>query len=193
MTHTMNRLVNVFGSLGYTALAVQWLWSMLIISIPYVDNDSFRGYMMPAESSSTPTPLVTDIPEPVATVLMLVVVLFAISISIYAIIAVPRSAGKAGGKATKVAVQAAVPKISKHKKLTKKERIGLSERLTWGVKALLVVLPLLLSLLPIHDAVPLDRDVVIAASILLAIISLLWFTLQFIVVKIYKIDPANVW
>lgn len=190
----MKRIIaNAFGTLGYVSLLMQWLWVALTLGYPLIANETFKAAFLPEPTPSATPSLSITTPEPIATIFMVVAVIFALSVTVYMIFSVPRTIGRVGNKVTIKSAEKIVPYVTHHKKVSKKRQKTLLERSTWSVKLILAVLPALISLLPLSEKVELSSSVVSGVAVLCASLTLLYFGCQFIIAKIGKIDPNDIW
>lgn len=185
---------NAFGALGYSSAIVQWFWSILAISLPLFTNDTAKQFFLPQKDSSRQieVPSIT-MPSQLETIIVVLSVTFAIGLTIYALIALPKTVGKGGKKITEKTAKATLPHVAHKKKLSKKQKRRLIERITWTVKLLMVLLPALALLIPPAAELGLPHAVVAGAGLIFASVSLISFGLQFALVKLWRIPSNQVW
>lgn len=184
---------NIFGALGYLSLVIQWLWMGLVIGAPFVASDFFKNLLLP-ETDPTPTDSISmNVPEPIGIIFMVLAVIFALGVTIYAIVAVPSSIARTGQKATLKTAQVIVPRITHHKHVSKKREKTLIERITWSVKLLLTLVPVIALSVPPDDIVGLSHSVVVGVGLFCGAATVVWFSLEFAIAKLGKIEPRNVW
>ena len=186
-------IANIFGTLGYMSLIVQWLWAGLTLGFPLFASDEFRTVFLPEPTTPAEPAVSVSIPEPIAIMFMVLALIFAIGITIYMIVAVPRTIGRVGKKVTVKSAEKIVPYVTHHKHISKKRKKTLLERITWSVKLALLALPILALLIPVSDDLGLAGEVVTGVGLLCAGFTLAWFGLQFLVAKLGALDPRDVW
>lgn len=184
---------NIFGTLGYMSLLLQWLWAGLTLGYPLIASDQFQTVFLPKPTTPTEPALSVTVPDPIAIIFMILAVIFAVGVTIYMIIAVPRTIGRVGKKVTIKSAETIAPYVTHHKKVSKKRQKSLLERISWSVKFTLAILPLLAALLPVSSKLGLSASVVIGIAIICASFTLLWFMAQFIVAKIGGLDAKDIW
>lgn len=187
------RIANSLGTLGYASVMFQWLWMTIVIATPLLSYEFAAPLFLPPENSTPVEPISADIPGPVAVIIMVLAVVFTITLIIYATIAVPRTIGHSGQKVTKVSAQVVLPHVTHRRKITKKQKKRLLERITWSIKLVLVAIPLVALLLPVSTDLGLERDVVIGFGLFCAAVSMLWFGLQFIYARLTGIPNDRLW
>lgn len=186
-------IANIFGTLGYMSLIVQWLWAGLTLGFPLFASKEFQTIFLPEPTTPVePTVSSVSIPEPIAIILMVLASLFAIAISIYMVLAVPRTIGKVGKKVTVKSAETIAPYVTHHKRISDKRKKTLLERITWSVKAALLALPVLALLIPVSSDLGLTNEVVIGVGLTCAGFTLTWFGLQFLVVKLGALDQNDI-
>lgn len=186
-------IANVFGTLGYVSVMFQWLWMLVVLATPILSSDFAAPLFLPSENSTPVQPLATDIPGPIATIFMVLAVAFAISVTIYAVVAVPRTIGRSGQKVTQVSAQVVLPRLTHHRKITKKRQKTLLERISWSIKLVLLAIPVIALLAPVSAELGLEREVVVGFGLYCALMSVLWFGLQFIFARLARLPNDRLW
>lgn len=185
-------LANSFGTLGYISVAFQWVWSLLLLCYPVITDDA--GFLSPQRpitlhQSSLKfdpqlTPLVTFIAV-LTTVLILV-------ITVITLVRLPKTIGKKAGTISQSTARAAIPLVTRHRKVTKKERLRLSYRIILALKCLLVALPLLLIVF-VQPIEQLGSPTMWTIGVFAAGCSLFYFVTQQVIAAIGKITPTELW
>lgn len=191
----LGRTSNFIGGVGYMSVSLQWIWSSIPLLYPLTHSQVFKTYFMPKQGpkiapTETAGPVLS---QGIELVLIIAALVFAVGIIIFAIVAVPKSFGKAGKTVTTKGAEAMVPTITQHKKITKKQRLALLSRIGFGIKALLVVAPIGLLFIPLEGSFQLTRPTFIAAGLILAAGSLLLFIMQFVLAKSAKLPDNKIW
>lgn len=189
------KIANFFGAFGYVNISFQWLWCLLPLLLALVDNDTVQRLIFPAQPvSSTPTPTTGfALPSFVEIIIMIVAVVFALALTIYAMYLIPKSIGKTGQRITQKSATAVIPLITHKRKLSNKKRAKLQLQVSWSLKLALVLLPAFISLVVQPHRLQLDHTVFLAMGLAMMAWSLVLFGIQFGIMKIAKLDPKNIW
>lgn len=188
------KVANVFGSFGYLSILVQWFWWIAVVVLPYLQDSSIKTLLLPSPATEHTAAVSPSLPFGFQLVLGTLALLFSIAVVIYAIYAVPRTIGKAGKSLTQKSAEITVNHVKfHHKPLTKAARKRLFEYLTWTVKLLLIVLPCVLLFLPTHNGVAIPHEVVLAFGAFCAGMSLVWFTIQYLISRFARSDARTIW
>ena len=189
------RIANIFGSFGYLSILIQWFWFLAIVVLPYLESSSLKSLFLPTHDEHRQVVASTlSMPPIVQGIITVIAVLFTIAITLYAIYIIPRSVGKAGKTITQKSAQVTVMHLKHHHKpLTKPERKRAFEYLTWSVKLVLLLLPCVLLLLPIKDTLTIPHEIILLFGIFCAAMSLIWFGVQYIISRLSRSDPREIW
>lgn len=133
------------------------------------------------------------LPGPVQTVVIIGSILFAVGVTVYAAVSIPRMVGRTGQRLTRKAATKTVPIITHHKKITKKRERSLVERITWSIKAGIVLVPLLALAVPPSSVLALEHVVSIAFGLAVGALAVCSFGLQYLLAKIWRTDSQLVW
>ena len=195
MTHRpkTRQAANLFGALGYISCLIQWMLVFVIFILPTLDSDGFRGFFIPPETAPSQPTSTIALPPFLQSVLLIAAILFSLGIMIYAIISVPRAIGRTGGKVTHKAADVAVTHIVHRKHLTVKQQKTFIEHITWSIKLILTILPLLLLLLPSTATYTIPKEYILLFGAFCAGMTLLWFGIQYTIARISKLDSRIVW
>ena len=189
-------LANTFGIFGYISVTIQWLWIFLLYTYPYITGEKqFSGIFFPnTDASARIQPLTINFNiSPVLTMIItFVVILIILTITIIAIIRLPKEIGKTASQITHQTSDVIVPVVTKHKKISKKKRVTLSYKIINIIKALALIIPLLL-IFWTPKITYISTDILWFTSILLAALSLLWFSVQYTIASVVKIPKDLVW
>lgn len=183
------RLANFFGASGYFWMALQWLWTVIVVGYPLLGADI--SWLVPKSAGPAPAPVAISMPEPILFIFVGIVVVTSIAITIYALVMLPKNIAKSGSKASSKTVEALIPIITKNKTLPKKKRRLLSARIKLYFKLFAIVLPLALVLF--FNNSTLGNDVVRIVSITLADLSAVNFIVQYATAKLTKKDFSLLW
>ncbi len=186
-------IVNTFGVFGYLSLIMQWLWSAVILATPLFSNEATRSIFLPEHTVQPASTSSLELPEPLAWLFIVLAIVFSAAVIIYAVMAVPRTIGKTGRTITTKSAKVIVPHVTHHKHISKKREKALTERITWVVKLVLVIVPFLLLLVPPDSTLGLTHLVTLSVGGFCAVASLVWFATQYISARLAKIDARFVW
>lgn len=189
------RIVNALGAIGYLFLLTQWMWLVATVVLPVAMQPGVRDLFLP-NTEPRPERVVEardPLPEPVMMVMFGAAILFAVGIIIYAIISVPRAVGRGGQRVTQSVARQAVPVITHHQKITKKRERTLTERITWTIKAIAIIIPLILLAIPPGEIIELDHTVAAVFGAVVGLGSIAAFSLQLLLAKVWRIDSRFVW
>lgn len=189
------KLANLFGAAGYIALSLQWLWLTVTVVWPAVSNDAVTEFLIPQQSIDRTTPTAVDISMPsyVEIALVIVSIIFAIGVILYAVYAVPRAISKSGHAAINKAAKIAVQRTTHHQSVKPKRRQLLTARYVWILKSLAVFIPLALLLIPPASSLNLSHQVVAVAGIFLAGLSTVSFFMQILIAYLAKLPYKSLW
>lgn len=182
---------NVFGTLGYLSVLLQWTWTLLIICYPLLTAD--HSFLLPSQpiqpAHPSPEGLTTS---PVMVVVAITVTAFVLALTIVVLIRLPHRIGLRGASITHKTANLMIPLVTKHKPLPKKKQRELSYQVVLVIKVLLVLLPVA-GLLYIPAATPLSSLAIWSISIFCASWSIFYFGLQQLIGFLYKISLDRLW
>lgn len=181
--------VNVLGTLGYISVIFQWLWSVVTVAYPFLSSD--MSYIFPvAQTPAAPAPTAPPSPFAIGLVIVLTVIIFIFTL--YVLWKLPGAIGKRGGQTTKRAAEALMPVITRRKPVAKKERRRISRRLVLIIKGLIVLIPLA-ALVFANPVGELSREIIWIVGLFCAGCSSLYFSIQQLAVKLWKLPPEQIW
>lgn len=182
-------IVATLGALGYVSCTLQWLW-LGILFLPSL-LDSQKDLLLP--SAAEPLPAATfDFggSSLLMTGVGIAVTLIVLVISVVILARLPLSIAKTGNKATRGAAEVVLPIVSHHKKLPAKKRRQLAVWIAKVVKLALVIAPVKLLAITFLFEAPLPQDLIFMIGSILAISSIIWFSLEYLVAGWLKV-PAD--
>ena len=189
-------LVNTLGAFGYSSVLVQYLWTIITIGLPLLTSDMTKRVFLPQEPTE-PAPTIDPISLPgfVEQIIVVASVIFAVAIILYAIVAVPRGIGRAGQRITRTSAQTVSTGVQRHRHqpMGKKHKRRLVSRFTWSFKYALAIIPLFLLIVPVDPSIGLEQAVVIVVGLVAGGFSLLWFTLQYSLARLWHIGARDIW
>lgn len=185
-------IVTVFGVFGYLSCALQWLW-LGVLFLPQLLSSEAKNLLLPPSSeTSTPTSFNLDGDGLLITALGIAVTLIVLIITVVVLIRLPMGIAKTGNKVAKTAADTVLPVVTHHKKVSAKKRRMLTIRIIKIIKLLLVLLPMaLLATAFIFDA-PLPKELIFMIGSILAIGSLLWFSLEYITARWLRVPVDRI-
>src|SRR5690606_748368 len=95
------------GAAAYFMIVIQWFWLLVTTLVPVIASEEYQGFITPQRSEAAIEPLSFQLTMPPFVQMSVVVlsVIFAIGVSLYALYLVPRTVSRAGRKSVnKVAV-----------------------------------------------------------------------------------------
>lgn len=190
------RLTMIFGALGYMSVLMQWLWLAVTVIFPFLITSGLSTYFLPSEQQriqQAQPAIDMSLPAPLEIALVVAAVVFTLGVTMYALIAVPRTIGRAGKTLTQQSAAAAIPRLTHHRAISVTRRKALTEYITWAIKLIFVGLPLLALFIPTAASVGLSHIVVMYCGLFFGGWSLLMFSIQYCIAKLGRIDPHRVW
>lgn len=190
------RGVAIFGALGYMSVLMQWLWMGVTIIFPLISSSGMSTYFLPSEQQQAQQAIpAAEIAMPgwLQITLVVAAVLFTIAVTIYAIVAVPRTVGRIGKTVVQRSAKVAIPHLTHHRPVTAARRKTLVERITWSIKLVFVFIPLIALLVPTPPSVGLEHRIVLACGLFFGSWSLLMFGIQYVIARAGRVDPRQVW
>ncbi len=182
-------LANTLGTFGYISCLLQWLFVALLYLPLLANTDWFKDFITPKKVEQT-APVATATSSPLLIGLAIVFTVLMIGLSIYVVLRAPISIARTGKKATTKTATALVPLIVHHPLPAAKKR-RLTTRLIRITKFTMVLLPYLLTLLCVFITLSLPTGVIVFIGGILAIGSLVWFTVQYIVARWLGVKPEQ--
>lgn len=182
--------VNVLGTLGYISVIFQWLWSAVVVGYPLLSSDMDFLIPTPSETQVTQTTFAQPSPITIAVVVIITILIFAFTF--YALWKLPAAIGRRGAKATQQAAHALIPVITHHQATSKRER----RRLSWRIIAIIKLTLALLPIIALLFAQPIDKlpqEAVWIVAVFCMVCSLIYFGIQQLLVKFWRIDPESAW
>lgn len=192
MRYGHSRTVNIFGSLGYLSVFIQWLWISMIIAYPYLEDGTFSRLLQPSQSQSASTPVSFEIPLLIALPITILVTIVIIVVMVVTLVRLPKAIGKTSSVAAHLATDRAASYVSKHTHMRVVDEKKLSYRALIILKCAAVLLPLAISFVQLPRT-PLEYTLVIFVSALIAFFSLVYFGLQYLFARLARVNPVTIW
>lgn len=170
---------NFFGGLGYLSVILQWLWSAALLLPALLANEAIKDFLLPQPATKTSASVFQfDENSLIVVIISVVVTIIVLVVSAIILVRLPLSLIKTTRKTVDTTVNTIIPIASHHKKITKKERTVLSVKIRQFLKVAIVIIPLFSLCSLLFITTELRRDVIILIACLLAIGSIVWFSLQ---------------
>lgn len=186
---------NAFGALGYLFGALQWFWAvMLYFSVvqPFILFISSRDSGAASQAPS----FTFTLPGPVQAAIIIIVVVVMIALTIYMLIKIPMNIVKTSNKAVHKTTATMVPMVIKaqHKKDTPKARVKMASKLVIAVKALLVTIPVVLTVASgLLGKQSIDYSIAVIIGCGLACFSVAFFAVQYAAAGLFRIKLSDLW
>jgi heme/copper-type cytochrome/quinol oxidase subunit 4 len=187
-----SRWVNALGALGYLSLFVQWLWSIIMIGYPSLEDGSLTHFLQPSSTSDAIRLPDMVIPMAVALPFTIIVTVVVVVATLIAFFSLPRTIGKGGATVTHKAAKVSTDYAARHHHIKKSEKKRLDTRIIALLKITLSFVAFILVILP-HPATPLEYRLVVLVGALEFAATLIYFAGQYLVARIRQVDPTTVW
>jgi len=180
-------LCNILGSFGYLSNLLQWLWAA-IVWMPSIMNSPIQEFLTPNEASPQLPTVSPDAPSMLLIAVAVIVTVVIMTATVVVLLRLPVAIAKTGHKVTKKSADLLLPAVTKHKPATKKQKRHLTIRLIKTTKLALVLLPLVIVLFAYAQELSLEFSLVVFIGGLLAISSLMWFAVQYIIAHFLRVS-----
>jgi hypothetical protein len=188
---TSATVANVFGTLGYLSVLLQWTWVLLLLCYPLLTAEhSFLLPNAPTEPFHPTNDAVTS--SPITAIVAIAVTAFVLVMTVIVIARLPKQIGKRGAKLTHQTADTIIPIVTKHKPLPQKKRRVLSYRIILVAKIVFIILPVI-GLIWVRPPYPLTGAVVWAIGLYCACWSIVYFAIQQAIGFFAKIDTRQLW
>jgi hypothetical protein len=186
---------NAFGSLGYLFCVLQCFWTiMLYFSViqPFI---LFISSTDSKQAEHTPSFTFT-LPGPVQAAILIAVTVIMVAITVYALVRIPMAIVKTSNKAVYKTTAAVVPVVIKaqHKKDTPAVRRRLTSKVVLVLKVLLVIIPAVLTATSgLLEKQSIDYSIAVIVGCGLACLSLIFFTIQYVLAGLLRVKSTDLW
>lgn len=182
---------NAFGALGYCSIVLQWLWAFLITAYPLLMGAGY--WTAPSATETTVHEQVSfEMPDPIATLIMVIAVLVIAGVSVYMLAALPKRIGQTGQIITQKAATTLIPIITEHRKISEKKRHKLTVRTVLVMKLLLIAIPMSAPYI-MPDLTSIDKEIIAILGLLGVASSSILFGLQYLVAKAMRTPSTLLW
>ena len=188
-------ITSTFGSLGYLFCFLQWFWAVILYLSVIQSMTSFISPISDQQVQQS-SGLTFALPDPLAMIILGVIVIIMVAITIYALISVPKSIVKTGNKIVHRTATTITPLVieAQHKKDTKKLRIRITARVALAIKILLILLPLILAAASgLLEKQSIDYPIVLLVGGGLACFSVVFFAMQYLLAKLLHVKISDLW
>lgn len=187
-----SRCVNVLGSLGYIALIMQWLWSIIIIGYPSLEDGSLIHLLQPSSASDAIRLPNMVIPMAIALPVTIIVTVVVFIATLIAFFSLPRTIGKGGATVTHATAKVSTDYAVRHHYIKKSDKKKLDTRIIALLKIALSFVAFTL-VIPPHPATPLEHRLVVLIGTLGLVATLIYFAGQYLIARIRQVDLTTVW
>lgn len=173
---------NLLLILAYAAMALQWLWLLLVGLPPLIKNGAF-DVLMQAPAPPATIPAQPFEASPVVWLLVGVVTLVILAVTIIVLIRLPRTILQTGERIVRSTSEAIVPIVTHHQPLPAKKRWLISRRVRLMVQLALSLSPLIISLLlPAYEEI--TRQIIVIIALWLAATSISGFVIGWLIAPV---------
>lgn len=188
--------VKFFGALGYLAVALQWLWSVILYFsfIKILSSSMTKGVELKSELPAT-VELVSLSPDIFTIIFLTIIFLVMIVLAIYSFIKIPTTIVKTSKKLVTDTANSFVPLLLRiqHKKDTKIKRKKLTAKIILVIKILIIIIPFILTLLTyFYDDKMVNYNISMIVGVYLAVSSILLFSVQYFLAYIFKVSKDKI-
>lgn len=183
-------IVTTFGAFGYLSCALQWLWLGVLFLPRLLDSHAPSLFLPPPSDMGQAPSFDLGGPSLLMTAIGIGVTFVVLLLTVIVLARLPLGIAKTGNKVAKTAAETVLPVVTHHKKVSAKKRRMLTVRIIKAIKLLLVLLPVALLLAALFFDAPLPVELVFMIGSLLAIGSLLWFSLEYLTARWLRV-PAD--
>lgn len=184
-------LANIFGTLGYISALIQWSWAGLILIYPILITRP--DFLFPKATSLPPETIeIEPAFTPIMLVIAAVVTVVILAITAITLVRLPKTIGKRGATLTQNAARSALPVITHHRKISKKERKQLSYRVILLLKVAIVTLPLI-AIIFASSIDHITPTVIWSVMLFCTAWSLAYFVIQQVIAKLARVDTDMLW
>jgi len=184
-------IVNTFGTFGYISLILQWLWVSVLFLPQLFENETVKDFFMPPANITQAPSIELHAPPLLATVLAIAITVAILIITIVILARLPIAVSKTGKKTVLSTAERIIPVITHHQKLPAKKKRQLTVQIIRIVKFVFTLLPFLLLVLVVFVPTSLPDEIVMFIGGFLALCTLLWFSLEYGLAKILRIEESN--
>lgn len=158
---------------------------------------SMVSYVLPTPDDRT-TYVVPSIaiPSQFEVGILVVVTIVMVLVTLYALAKIPMSVAKTGGKFVHKTTDALAPIVIKtqHKQDTQRNRMKVAPKVLIFIKLLLIAIPVVLAVLSeLFGSLPIDHSIAVVVSCGMGGVSVLFFTIQYLLAATLRVPPLRLW
>jgi len=168
------------------SITMQWSW-LLVVSLPLFTDSKVAELILPQEQAAPIEPVSLQGPSQLWLIVGLIIATTITLTTIIMLLRVPVFVAKTGKKISTKSAAAAIPVVTRHRPITEKETKRLSQRIIRIFKLLLITSPFVLLLLTFFIETKLAHILVVFVGGFLALGSLLWVSLQYILGRLLNV------
>ena len=187
-----SRFVNLFGSLGYLSLLVQWFWAFIVIFAPLLESDLSWLFVQHGNPATSAPAVQFSFDPTLALMITTITTIMVIGGTIFAMMRLPRAIGKSSAKVTHSAADIAVDMAIRHKRVKKSQRRKLNARTLIVIKAIATLVPI--ALLPLASpSIQLELNVILVIGAICAAFTIVYFCMQYVIAYLKRVDYRTIW
>lgn len=171
-----NRFYNVVQTFSYISIVTQWMWMVITLLLPVIVSSQWLKDMSAPDTSVAPAVESFAMPTWIANIIGVLVVVIGLSLTIYALVSLPRSIRRTGAKTTHETAVFISEHIPHAKPLDKKDKEKRIFRYSWLIKLSLWLIPITLLVIPPQS---LPHNLAVTCGLVLGIVTLFWLVLEY--------------
>lgn len=171
------RFYNVVQTFSYISIVTQWMWMVITLLLPVIVSSQWLKDMSAPDTSVAPAVQSFAMPTWIANIIGVLVVVIGLSLTIYALVSLPRSIRRTGAKTTHETAVFISEHIPHAKPLDKKDKEKRIFRYSWLVRLALWLIPILLLAVPPPQSLP--HNLSIACGLILGTVTLFWLAVEY--------------
>ena len=190
-THSKRALLaNTFGSLGYLSSVLLWAWTGLLFVPMLLENQTVEKFLLPEPHETIIVQPSSTATSPLMITIALAVTIVVVLVTIVVLLRMPVAIARTGQTVTTKAAATALPIVTRGHKLPAKQKRRLTSKLIKLTKLLLIILPVAIGFIGVYVETPITFQLAILISSVLAMFSLVLFSLQYITAHFLAIDDT---
>jgi hypothetical protein len=187
---------NIFGTLGYISILIQWLWVMLAYGPAMLNTQFFQDQLMPKPAPEKPIQPITpqDDSSWIMAGLAVLITVLVLLLVIFIVLKAPIAIAKTGKNITHKTTDKIVPLVTHKKELKARERRRLTMRILISIKLIGAVLSFLI-ILPAQliDSLEIDFAILLFVASVSAGFTVVAFVAQHLLARYFKLNSKDVW
>lgn len=193
-SNAKTNIANSVGLLAYGALILQWMWMGALYAEAVVGLSIWKSFARTQSSENNlPKLPIPELSPSIGVSIAVIAMLLILALTIYSIYVLSISVGKTGQKVTKSVAKSLTPIASRNHKLSVKKTRELEFRLSWLVKLVLAVIPVIFVLFSRLVDLPVSYDIAVIIGAAGAGLTMILFGFQYLAVYLLKIPRKDIW